>query len=492
MALDPSIITGVQPAQVQSPFAAIGQIAQIEDVRAQVEQRRQAAEKARQDAADQAQIRSVFANAGGDVDKGLADLYKVNPRAAATLDEAVGKARKESRDAYGKDLDNRIKTLQFGAGVFDKVTDQTTYDLARPWLAQVAPDLAKQLPETYDKGRVDALIAAGTDAKDRLELHKQALTHLANGDYNKAASTAFSAINPQGPNPAAEWQTTAQALKEQGVPDSVLALYGSYTGPESVRAAATRGITPEKRAELAGQADTRAETALRDQAAQAHQKAEEAISRGNLAVAQGHLAVARAAEARLAAKGEAGRELPAGSATKIAAYNTGLDDLKTLTTTLVQPGATGVGATIGAAVPDWVTSMTGWGTEPKQKEATIGLVKQVIGKTLEGGVLRREDEIKYAKILPKIEDSPAIVASKLQGLDQAIRQQRQRDLEALSAAGYNVSRFTEPPPTAPGTPPPTVTAATGPTVGQVVSVKGQRVRVTKVLPNGKYEGVPVP
>ena len=39
--------------------------------------------------------------------------------------------------------------------------------------------------------------------------------------------------------------------------------------------------------------------------------------------------------------------------------------------------------------------LTGWGTDAKKKQALIDRVKQVIGKTLEGGVLRKEDEVKY-------------------------------------------------------------------------------------------------
>ena len=54
-----------------------------------------------------------------------------------------------------------------------------------------------------------------------------------------------------------------------------------------------------------------------------------------------------------------------------------------------------------------------------QVSAVIDRVKQVIGKALEGGVLRKEDEVKYEKILPTIYDSAALVRSKLDGLESA-------------------------------------------------------------------------
>ena len=89
-----------------------------------------------------------------------------------------------------------------------------------------------------------------------------------------------------------------------------------------------------------------------------------------------------------------------------------------------------------------ITNLTGWGTEAKQKQAQIDRVKQVIGKALEGGVLRKEDEAKYEKILPTIKDSPELVRAKLNGLVAAIEKRHGRKLEALESAGYDVSRFT--------------------------------------------------
>ena len=138
---------------------------------------------------------------------------------------------------------------------------------------------------------------------------------------------------------------------------------------------------------------------------------------------------------------EQGRQVTSGDAGDIAELNTALDDLATLKTELTGNGATGTSAQIGASLWAPITNLTGWGTEAKQKQAQIDRVKQVIGKALEGGVLRKEDEIKYEKILPTIKDSPEIVRSKLNGLVTAIERKHGRKLEALSSAGYDVSRF---------------------------------------------------
>ncbi len=137
---------------------------------------------------------------------------------------------------------------------------------------------------------------------------------------------------------------------------------------------------------------------------------------------------------------EQGRAVTSGDAGRIADYDTSLNDLATLTKT-IPPGTTGVGAKAGAALPNFVTQWTGIGADAKSKQAVIDRVKQVIGKALEGGVLRKEDEYKYEKILPTIGDVDSVVKAKLEGLQSAITQRRQTQLEALEDAGYDTSRF---------------------------------------------------
>ena len=46
-------------------------------------------------------------------------------------------------------------------------------------------------------------------------------------------------------------------------------------------------------------------------------------------------------------------------------------------------------------------------------KAEIDKVRQEVGKALEGGVLRKEDEVKYKKILPTLADTPAIALAKI-------------------------------------------------------------------------------
>lgn len=139
---------------------------------------------------------------------------------------------------------------------------------------------------------------------------------------------------------------------------------------------------------------------------------------------------------------EQGRAVTSGDAGRIADLDTSLDDLGTLASTLQETkDATGVKAQVGASLWQPITDITGWGIDAKKRQGVIDRVKQVIGKALEGGVLRKEDELKYAKILPTISDTPEVAASKLTGLRDALVQRRQTTLDSLADAGYDVTQF---------------------------------------------------
>ncbi|HYC56721.1 MAG TPA: hypothetical protein VEL28_17455, partial [Candidatus Binatia bacterium] len=144
---------------------------------------------------------------------------------------------------------------------------------------------------------------------------------------------------------------------------------------------------------------------------------------------------------RPASAREQGRPVTSGDAGRIADLDTSLNDLQTLRGEITTQGGVGTASRIGAALPNVISETFGWGESAKQRQAVIDRVKQVIGKALEGGVLRKEDEYKYAKILPTIGDTPAVAKSKLDGLETALIQRRQTTLNALEDAGYDTGQF---------------------------------------------------
>lgn len=74
-------------------------------------------------------------------------------------------------------------------------------------------------------------------------------------------------------------------------------------------------------------------------------------------------------------------------------------------------------------------------TGAQNLQSRIGTVKQIVGKALEGGVLRKEDEIKYAKILPKLGDSDAVAQNKINQLYSLISQRLNIYKSSISGDG---------------------------------------------------------
>lgn len=87
-------------------------------------------------------------------------------------------------------------------------------------------------------------------------------------------------------------------------------------------------------------------------------------------------------------------------------------------------------------------------SEARKAQAKIDLVKQRVGKALEGGVLRKEDEEKYKKILATLNDTPSTAISKVDGIIATLEKDLEVFIEEQRAAGR---RVTSPaPPAKPG------------------------------------------
>ena len=78
-----------------------------------------------------------------------------------------------------------------------------------------------------------------------------------------------------------------------------------------------------------------------------------------------------------------------------------------------------------------------YATKTQELQATINATKQIVGKYLEGGVLRAEDEVKYAKILPTLNDTPEVAKAKITQVRNLLNQKMSAQASSLSGAGYN-------------------------------------------------------
>ena len=119
---------------------------------------------------------------------------------------------------------------------------------------------------------------------------------------------------------------------------------------------------------------------------------------------------------KLAAKGYTnfGKAMSPGALTQVQASMTSLDSLKDLRQVL-HDNEQYIGPIAG------LQAMNPY-SDARKAQAKIDLVKQRVGKALEGGVLRKEDEEKYKRILATLNDTPSTAVSKVDGLIKSVEQ----------------------------------------------------------------------
>lgn len=88
-----------------------------------------------------------------------------------------------------------------------------------------------------------------------------------------------------------------------------------------------------------------------------------------------------------------------------------------------------------------LNAMNPYAEEARKVDAGLRRASQVIGKFMEGGVLRKEDEEKYRKMLPNLTDKPDVARYKLEEVNKLLAAKSQQYLADYEAAGFDVSGF---------------------------------------------------
>lgn len=110
----------------------------------------------------------------------------------------------------------------------------------------------------------------------------------------------------------------------------------------------------------------------------------------------------------IATNGNVRKSMNTGEITKVAELQDGIDGLYDLKAKISE-NEDKLGPITGlAAINPW--------SQSRQIRADIDRVRQKVGKALEGGVLRKEDEIKYKKILSTLTDTPSTAQYKIDQL----------------------------------------------------------------------------
>jgi hypothetical protein len=86
-----------------------------------------------------------------------------------------------------------------------------------------------------------------------------------------------------------------------------------------------------------------------------------------------------------------------------------------------------------------LNSMNPYDTQSQGFQSKIKSASQAFGRYMEGGVLRKEDEVKYEKMFPQMGDTYAVAKEKLGNVENLLRMKQESAIGALDSQGYNVS-----------------------------------------------------
>ena len=86
-----------------------------------------------------------------------------------------------------------------------------------------------------------------------------------------------------------------------------------------------------------------------------------------------------------------------------------------------------------------LTSLNPYNEKAQTIESNIRASSQAFGRFMEGGVLRKEDEEKYAKMFPNLSDDPKVAANKLAIVEKLLIDRQNSSVQALRDSGYDIS-----------------------------------------------------
>jgi hypothetical protein len=242
--LDPRVPLGVEPPQ---PSNTLGMMADVVKMQKAVQEMRDLEDERRA----QAEMQQILQQSGGDFNLAIKTLAPKYPQAALELQTRVGKAQQESYKAVTEQTKADQAKINFALGMLPAVDSPESYALFKQSIAPWSPELAEMLPSEYTPELKNKLLEVGLSAKDLLDRRDKALKEFDSGDKMVATAGYLATANT-----AEEWDQTIQFAKLHNVRQEDLALFGSFS-PENKARAEALSLKPEKRAELAGQAEGR-------------------------------------------------------------------------------------------------------------------------------------------------------------------------------------------------------------------------------------------
>jgi len=321
----------------------------------------------------------------------LTDLYKVQPEKAFNLQEAWGQQDAEMQKNL---LERANKELDIQGRFFQQATPNNWQDIKQT-MAGLGLKV-DNMPENYDKPFVDARMQSITTAKSQFQRQNEKADRIAEAKKTAQYTSGLKAFSD-------EFLPTIQPLVEEAKNDPKLATDIAMSIWQSPHAGKKYANDFLKQIEPKGK------------------KSSELMEYFM---------------AKLAA-GRKNRPIPAGTAVAIGDTEASISQLDELT-----EKAPSLGSGIMSPIFDPIRTLNPWDVDIQEFNNYIATTKQIIGKGLEGGVLRKEDESKYAKIIPKVGDTPKVLQAKSRNLRRALVNKHRSTLKGLGDANFDISGFT--------------------------------------------------
>lgn len=126
-----------------------------------------------------------------------------------------------------------------------------------------------------------------------------------------------------------------------------------------------------------------------------------------------------------------GKAIPASQAVPLSDYDAAISVMDEVDSELKN------NSNVFSPIKGRLSALNPYDTQAQTTQAIVNRAAQVVGKALEGGVLRKEDEEKYRKQLPQITDTLAVAKGKAEKIKQMLIKNRKQKVDALKKAGYN-------------------------------------------------------
>jgi hypothetical protein len=454
-------LTPIQLPEVQfNPAGAVQDMARL-----QVSQT--ALQEARRKSMARMRMQQLAQQYPDDPQQFLSAFSKEFPEEGYELEKGYQEKVKEGALAHKAQAESSLASLGLGTRLLQAaVENPTLYPAVKDWITKVSPELGERMAPEYDEATAKGYLQIGQSTENFLKAQADAAQLLVDGKTRESVLTLFAhASDPH------QWQVAADLTKQAGL-TKLLGLVPPEWSAEAQAAAGKATITPYQQAQLdkpgAAGAEGYAQWFARylarkgktaEQLTQAEEDAakkqfERLNDQPKVSVSLGGAGTGGLVDAVIAnpslwddltptVKGQIapalqakgfegfGKALPSAAIKQISDSKTAIDSLNDLRQVL-KDNEQYIGPIAGlqALYPY---------SDARKAQARIDLVRQRVGKALEGGVLRKEDEEKYKKILSTLTDEPSTAIYKVDALIHSIEQDVQNFVTQQRLSGRRVT-----------------------------------------------------